>query len=339
MSDSPYVSYRKLFIEGFDQRHENPAKATQLMRQASALAKEEGDLHEALFMDHWILQTVISISDDYALGLELAVQTTVEARKPMYKGQMERICVHDDLIRAYIGIDPIGQSKLIQDAIDYMEKEADPSVQCYFCLMSIRSTFELAFGATDRAENAITRYLSECALDDDHHRAIALMRRCELEALRQNWEAALSFANTAMLAIGSNEQLQDELPTMLAAKALASHHLGQADDAARFAQQAVYKAAQFPYPMNRVYYKMLCDYYELTGQAPLALEQRQHQLAALVGKGQPYWESLVRLEYARLSKQLGQPYHEQGEAIRALAAKLKQPNIVLDPLAALETAN
>jgi ATP/maltotriose-dependent transcriptional regulator MalT len=332
-----YINYRQLFLDGYYQRYDNPAKATQLMRQASALAKEDGDLHEALFMDHWILQTVIHISKDYVLGLDMAVQTAVEARKPMYKAQMERVCVHEDLIRAYLGIDPIGQAILIEDAMTYIEKEADPSIQCYYCMMSIRASFELTFGATEKAETATLRYFNETASSEPHHYAIAHLRMTELAYLRGDWDKVLSYAERGMTAIGDNDQLQDDLASFSAAKAMALQKLGRDAEADIAAQQAVMKAAKFAYPLSRLYYQSLSTFYLGKGQLDEALALRERQLADIVGKGQPYWEAVIRLECARLSKQLGEPYDEHLISIRTLATKLKLPDIVLDPLSKLET--
>jgi len=330
------ANYRQLYRTAETLRYKDPPTAIRLLRQASALAKEHGDFHEALFMDHWLLQTYLSVTEDYEQALDLAVQTTVEARKPMYATQTERICVHEDLIKTYLGIDPIGQAKFIEDAMAYMEKEANPSVPCYYCMMSVRASFELNFGATEKAEAAIQRYYAESEPYSPHYFGLAHTKQCELFYLRGEWEKIIPYAERGIKVIGANEFLQTDIAILWAMQALAHRRLGRESEAMLAFQRALNKAGRLNIPLGRVYYDVMCDFHLAHGELAAALALRERQLTDVIGKGQPYWESVIRLSYAWILKQLGRTYDEQSALIRHLATKLKKPEIVLNPLATLE---
>ncbi|GEM_PF-3149675 len=330
------INYWKLFSDSFNFRYTNPQATVGMMRQASALAKQAGDLQYGLYVDHWLLQTLINVTGDYDEALDLAVQTAVEARKRTYREQMERVCVHEDLISAYLGIDPIGHAKLIEDAMTYMERETDSSIECYYCLLSLRANFEITFGATEKATHTIRRYYSETQSYDRHHFGSAHVELCSLMALRGDWERMLPYTLNGIEVTGDNVQMQGNVATLWAARALALRKLNREVEALVAFQRAKAKADLMQIPIYRVYYDMMCDFHLEVGEVEAALILREHQLKDVIGKGQPYWEAVFRLAYARLLKQIGRPYAEQVSQIRQLSMKLKKPEVVLDPLSAFE---
>lgn len=335
MSDN-YLSYRQMFMQAMQQRYTNPQATVKLLQQVSALAREEYDPHEALFIDHWLLQTLINVIEDYNQALDLAVQTAVEARKPIYRSQMERVCVHEDLISTYMGIDPIGYAKMVEDAMAYMERETTPTVECYYCQLGLRSSFEMNFGATEKCETAVMRYYSETQSYDRHHHGTSHLDVCWLFYQRGEWEKLLPYTLKGIEVIDDNEQLQGTVAALWAARALALRKLGRESEADAAFQRAKTKAALMQIPLSRQFYDMLCDFHLEVGEVDEAITLRERQLMDVINKGQPYWESMIRLSYAQLLKQSGQSFDEQTRAIRALATQLKKPEVVLDPLAAFE---
>lgn len=335
MSDR-YISYRQLFMQAMTIRNRQPNEAVRLLRQASAAAKEQGDPHEGLFIDHWLLQTLLHVIEDYDQALDLAVQTAVEARKPLYKSQMERMCVHEDLIGAYMGIDPLGHEKRIEDAMAYMENEVTPSQECYYCLLGMRSSFEMIIGPTEKCEAAVRRFYSDTQSYDRHHHGSAHLDICWLLAQQGEWERLLPYTLKGIEVIGDSEQLESSVAALWAVQALALRNLGREAEADLAFQRAKAKAERIVTPMGRQFYDWMSAYHQMGGQVQAAISVRERQLREMTGKGQPYWEAVVRLSYARLLRQVGAPYTSQVDEIRRLAETLKKPEVVLEPLAIFE---
>src|SRR5262249_48883125 len=137
--------------------------------------------------------------------------------------------------------------------------------------------------------------------------------------------------------LGRSADKAEYSAVVLAAQALALRKLGQDSEAATAYRLATAKASAIRGAMHRSYYDLLCDYHLAEGNLQAALALRERELSELVNKGQPYWEAICRLQYARLLKQLRQPFDYQLTPIRTLAAQLRQPEIILQQVDALSS--
>jgi hypothetical protein len=317
--------YRAMTLKDID-----PSAAVEGMTEASRMAQEAGDLTSVIYFDHWILQTLIFTLKDFSRAYDLAVKTALEARKPVYQHVMERVCVHEDLIFTYIGIDPVGHSKLIEDAIDYMNREINDASECRYCLLEARSTFELSCGRLDKARDAVQRYISSAESGSPHHFGIAHAKMCEYLYAAGEWEKLLHYAEAGREAI--SDSYPEYSAIVLAAQALALCKLSREGEAQTMYRLATSKAATIKGVMHRAYYDMLCDFQLSMGNLQAAIQLRERQINELTNKGQPYWEAITRLKIVRLLKQAGQNYTDEIERIRQLAAKLQKPEVILNQL-------
>ena len=132
-----------------------PERKLAKLEEGRALAQRLGESWWVLHFDHWRLQVLMHYLLDYRPEvLDLAVRSTLEARKPQYARLPQRICLHEDLIYAYLGVDPLGHADAIRQALDYMRKEVSEDLECRYCVQNCRTEFALRRGALDEAEAA-----------------------------------------------------------------------------------------------------------------------------------------------------------------------------------------
>src|SRR5215472_783316 len=93
-----------------------------LLAEGKALAQQLDEPWWVLFFDHWRLQALLHFKYDYRDVMDLAVTATLEARKPQFSTLPQRICLHEDLIYAYVGTDAEGHADRITQALDYMQE-------------------------------------------------------------------------------------------------------------------------------------------------------------------------------------------------------------------------
>ena len=155
-----------LFQEAMELEKRDPEGGIAMLEQAVALAKRVREPWWELFYEHWKLQNTVFKQRDFKTSLPCAVRCTVEARKPIYAHFPQRVCLHEDLITCYVAIDPVGYAPLIRDALDYMDKEIAPGVECRGCHYELRADFLAATSDPD-ALKAAFEFLRVCEEEDD----------------------------------------------------------------------------------------------------------------------------------------------------------------------------
>src|SRR5688500_15038929 len=96
----------------FEAGKDDPDAMLKALGEARLLAQRLGEKWWVLYFDHWRLQALFNYKLDYTDVLELATRATLEARKPEYALFPQRVCLHEDLISAHMGIDPLGSEKV-----------------------------------------------------------------------------------------------------------------------------------------------------------------------------------------------------------------------------------
>ena len=101
----------------------DPDQAYRLFHEGQQLAQ---NLHEpwlVLFFEEWCGTALLHFKRDYRNVLDLVVRSALEARKPQYAQYPGRLGVFDNLIAAYLGIDPAGYAEPVRQAMDYLDGE------------------------------------------------------------------------------------------------------------------------------------------------------------------------------------------------------------------------
>jgi hypothetical protein len=333
------VSPWGLFNQGMHLRERDLDASLAKMFEGRDKALASGEASAAFYMNHWILQTLITKKEDYNAAYDLAVQTAAESHLPAYENMQERICVFQDLILVYLGKDPLGHAELIEQAIQEMNSRITRPVNCKFCMQGLRCEFEIVKGDLNAAEAATYQYLamSEQQNERYHYGVQAHARMCEVVYARRDWRQMIHFATVGDQWGRSNSSLAEHMVFFQACLALAHRRLGRESEAQTYYRLAVSRASTVAANMLKAYYDVLCDFHEMEGELQAAVNLRDRELDEIRGKGALYREARSRLERARLLKQLGQPIDQHLADAEQVIARLKKPAPLLEQAEQLRT--
>ncbi|HKZ69171.1 MAG TPA: hypothetical protein VJ020_03770, partial [Anaerolineales bacterium] len=274
---------------------------------------------------------------DCETALELATRATVEARKPQYNQLPQRICLHEDLIGAYLYSDPAGYAAQLREALDYMEREIGPDYECRLCLKSKQASFAFCLDRIDEAFDLAQNFLA-MSQQSAHHTASALTHLCEIAYRRQDFKSLSEWAAAGEVA-AHKSGAKRPFVEFLAWQAAAARRKGDDKQAAIFYQSAVAQASQLGAILDTAYYDALIDYHESAGELEPALRLRERELNGLIGKGQTYAECQCRLKRLRLMARLGKPFTGELADAREAASRLRNPAPVLEQLDQIDAHN
>lgn len=303
------------------------------LNEGRALAKQLNESWWVLFFDHWRLQVLMHYIRDFTSVLEIAVEATLEARKPSYALFPQRICLHEDLINAYLGIDPIGHADAISQAMIYMADEVPEDVECRFCAEGCRTEFALVRNDLEEAEES-ARLTLEMADQSDlysaaqHHSASACDHLCMIAHLRENREAMKEWAEMGE-ELSRQEDDQIGIATHLLWQALLARQDGDERTARRKRHRAVTRAKRVRSVPGAYFYNALCAYHEAGGDLEKSLRAREHELARCKGRGRFFDESQLQLKRCRLLARMGQLTEGHLAEAREAIQKLRQPEPLL----------
>lgn len=327
-------NYKSDFNIGLFSRKINPELAVKQMSKARDAGKEAGNDKFVLYANHWILQTLIGTIRNYIGTLDLAIETAVEARKPQYQQMQEHICAYQDLILTYLGIDPLGNAKQIEEAIQYMSAEITSDIQCRFCLQGLRCEFEIISGRLEQAEIASEQYISiaeKMGWGRNHHQAFAYMYLCEIAFINNDWKVLQGYATVGLEKAIARDSIAEKI-FFVACQALASRKMGDDVRAREFYYQAISLAKDTDVTMHHQYFEVLCAYHEMVGDFQDALKLVEYELSFLTIRGQLYTEARSRIHQCRLLKKLSKPFENEQKAAEDVCKKLKKPQQLLEEL-------
>jgi hypothetical protein len=326
------------FYQAMELHTIDPDYSLALFSQSRGLAVRLNEPWWVLLNDHWRLQTLLYFKRDYTAALDLVVRTAVEVRKPIYAQLPQRLCLHEDLINVYIGIDPHGYAPAIEKALEYMQTEVNPDLECHKCLQCLKTEYAITQDRLQEAETETNKLIAECKPQaDDHYFASAYAYLCEIAYLRQDWVGLLAMASEGEIYSRRLPSQPMTLWGLIAWQALAKKHLGAKKEAQRLYLQATTQTARINTVPGSDYFDALVGYREAGNEIETALKIRQRQLSTLKGKGQYDTECDCRLDCLRLMRFLGKNSQDEDfrmelQAVRELAQKLVNPQPILAKL-------
>jgi hypothetical protein len=338
--DRERLRLRQLFDNASRFDKSDPDVMLGLLAEGKALAQQLDEPWWVLFFDHWRLQALLHFKFDYRDVMDVAVQATLEARKPQYAELPQRVCLHEDLIYAYVGTDPEGHAERIGQALDYMQQHVGPDLDCRFCVQGCCTQFALQRGRLDEAQSAALTMLAMTDAERnrwtaDHYAIDAYADLCAIAFGRGDWDALREWAVAGEDAARRRDK-QMELARFLAWRALLERRAGDEELARRLFRAATSRVARLRAMPGEPYYDAVCAYHEACGEPGAALTARDHELKAIAGKGRLTHETRCRLKRCRLLAQMGLPLEEDLRAAREVAGKLRHPEkylVELDSLA------
>jgi hypothetical protein len=318
-----------LHADAYNYRETNPDRALALFEEGRRLALA---LHEpwwVLFFDHWRATAMLHFQRDYRTILDLAVRTTLEVRKPLYEQHPLRLAIFDDLIAAYLCIDPRGYAGPIQQALDYLQAETPAGGESLYMLQARQRAFAIEMGRLDEALAIARRSLAMADADPDrslalHHSVFACSSLCKISFRRSDWK---ELGEQAILGedLARRRGHRLELSLFLAWQALWSRHEGEEEQARRQCRLAMAQISHLGMPPTDAYYDALCAYHDLAGDLAAALRVRTQELQDIEGKGALASEAECRLKRCRLQGRMGKLLAEELEAARQASARLRDP--------------
>jgi len=320
----------ELFWKTLNTMEDDPQTALNYISQSRHLAKILDEKWFIQLLNHWELQARFAFLGDYNGTLELATKATVEVRLPEYQALPQRICLHEDLISAYVQQDPIGNKDLIQKALDYMEDEVDRNVECFICLNSLKLNFARTTGTSEDAVRAGLNALS-VAEGSPHHLTHVYTVLVESAYELKQWDKLLLW----IIEAESNARKSDRdnyVATTLVWLAFHSQRTGDETRATSLFQQGVHRANRYGAFLGKPFYTASTAYHESGGRLQEALDAQTTYLRQVVGKAKPFSESLARIEIIRLKKAMEQPYDDDITHLKETVKALKAPDYMLDKL-------
>ena len=187
---------------GYKLRETDPDRALALFEDGRRQAQALNEPWWTLFFDHWKSTALIHFKRDFRTILDHAVRLTLEVRKPLYEQHPLRIAIFDDLVAAYLGIDPVGYAERIQQAIAYLDQEVPTEPDSNRYLLTARQRrFAIEQGNLDAAWDISQGELAMADQDSETHRANHFSvfihdSRCEIAFRRKDWELMRTEAKT-----------------------------------------------------------------------------------------------------------------------------------------------
>jgi hypothetical protein len=335
--DEERLRLLQLYDAAGEARKVDPKNALELLRQARAVAERLGERWWVLHTDHWRLQYLLNDLLAMNEALDVAAPATLEARKPEYALLPQRVCLHEDLVSAYVGIDPAGHADAIRQALEFMRGEVSDEVECRYCVTQCEGEFTLACGRLDESEACARRTLAMADADRERHTgefhaAYAYCDLCEIAWRRGDWEALRGYA-----AAGEDLARRCDIPRkvceFLVWHALLARRDGDEGLASRLGRQAIARMARIRALPSPAYYHALAAFHEQGGELEAALRVRAHELQGIAGKGRLFQECRARVERCRLLTRIGLPPGDELAAAREAAGRLRDP---AGPLADLD---
>lgn len=311
----------------------DPEAALSLMMQGSDLAAGLGEEWWTLFFDHWRLQALLFHMRDFTTALPLAIASVAEVCKPQYAEFPQRICLHEDLISAYQGIDPLGYASQTEEAIAYMTAQIPADCPCANCLQQIKTEYALTLGRLEDAQAAALDALRMAVPASDYlHAVIAYRSLCQIAYQQRAWDHLRQWAKAGAMFAGREveESAISELLMWDAVGARQAGDLSQAQNRYLAARRHVRQLGGIP---TNGFFDAWSAYFEIAGQDRIAVRVRKREMAFLEGKGQVYLECRCHLHLCRLKARTGQPWAEDAVALRTLAAGLRDATPLLRELA------
>jgi hypothetical protein len=313
----------------------DPCRALALREQGRDLAEQLGEPWWVLLFDHWRLQSLIHDLGDLKAAQRLAMEATVEARKPIFRRFPQRICLHEDLIWIYLIMDGRGYAPQIHAALEYMETQIEPGIECESCLYSIEANVALLTKDFDAIEQTALRLL---ALTDSmeewqraHNRGRVFTQLAKVAHHRKDWEKLDEWASAGLGVQGDSDKLV-VIALFTIWRALALHQVGDRRTAHDLFQQATSLVQQHQLYPGGTYYYVLTEYLTESGRPELALDARRQQLSSLKGKQSWTAEYRCRVETCRLLVELGRPVEDELSAAETVGRKLRKPDPPLSEL-------
>lgn len=326
-----------LHYDAWQQFEHDPDGALAMLDEGMVLAEKMNELWWYAYYMYWRTEAFIFYISDLNQGLDNAVRTTVEVRKPAYERFPAKGRVYRVLLDAYVFRDPIGYEDKIRQTIHSMEHDIPLDMDTRCLLQARRSQMANILGDYDQAEVEAQMYLSM-----SQHSAFRLMHAYEILAdlayRRDNFEQAVEFAN-AMAEQSRLSFKKSGIVTAYEMQATIARILGDEDRAIRYYRQKLAHEAHLGTKRSSLSYDLMCRFHELAGDVDRAWQLRDRQLSEIEGKGFYHSEVWVHIFRCRLLGRMGKPMDAELIGATKSITNLRKSNIFLQKLVRIQSGD
>jgi hypothetical protein len=329
-----------LFDRAWAQFEHNPDEAVALLNQGLHLAKVIDDPRWVLFFENWLADLAIWYRNDLKTGLDLAVRSSVEVRKPIFEHWPFAPRIHYELVSAYVAIDPLSYQDEIEKAVRYLDQELNYDIDVWRLVPSVRWGMAQARGdLTAMIENS---NLSIARSHTDGFRlAGAYDTLCYGYYMQRTYDTLLIFSRVGETYARLAPNRRSHLASLQLWRVIGFLKTGDLEESRRMYQVALGTLNSLSGTPRQFQVMALPIYHEQLGEHDKALHIREKQREIAIRSGSPYAVYLAHLECCRLLKIMGQLDETTIAATREAHLHLKQPEryiSYLDRILAGDTA-
>ncbi len=308
-NDRDRLRLHQLLDEGISHRQDDPDRALKILEHGRDLAHSLHEVRWVLMFDHWRLQVMLFKNSDYREVLDLAMQATLEACRPEFKDFPQRICLQEDLISAYVAIDPEGHAEAIERALEYMKRELTPGLECRHCVQDCRIDYHMACGRFEDAQEHGRQALAMADEEDsDFYRAEACARLCRIAYRLGDFESLAGWAEIGEMA-ACRRRNKEHFAVFLLWKGVLAARTEQGEDAQTLHDRALQQIRQLLCQPGELFFDALATFHIACGQPEKALQVKEEELAAIEGMGRTAYEARIHLERCHILASM----HKLGE--------------------------
>jgi len=314
----------------------NPEQSLQILYEAHDLAQQLQEPCWMLYYDGWIGECLNLYLINFKDGLEHAMKTVVEIRKPEYANCKMLCRGYRIVIESYIYSDPVGYADKIRELIAYTDKEIPIDYDTYCILKKRESELEFALGRIEPAIESAQAYLLRSSEQlVTFHMAYAYEMLVHYAFLQGDTVTGQTLIK-ACEAMARENKRRSLVAIAQAWRALFSLMEGQNEDAQSLYRLATSNMSQLGMAVSLSYYEAVSSYNEKIGDVDQALAIREQQLDAVSGRGGYYLESEVLLKKARLLGRMGHDITSIVMETMQIAKHLVEPTLLMNRLQRVE---
>ncbi len=253
---------------------------------------------------------------------------------PPFNQFPQRFCIQlEDVVSVSMQIDPEGLEPQINSALEYVEAEITPDLECSWCLPLFRGSFARYCGRYDAAREHALHALSLSG-GNGYREAQVYYQLCFIGAQCDDWQTVQSWASEGEAAARRSKR-PEFIADSLFWLALVTRWEGDESTARRQYREAETQIRPYSDFAHIGAYQR-CRYHEAGGELARAVAVREQEITRIAGQGLFFAECSARLAHCRLLLKLGQGIEREKEAFHRVAQGLRRPESMLQRLEQLE---
>lgn len=335
--DAQRMRLATMHYDAWKQFEHDPDTALAILDEGMELAKKLSEPWWWVYYTYWRTEAFVFYVGDLNKGLDNAVRTAVEIRKPEYErfpgiGRVYRV-----LLDSYVFRDPIGYEDKINETIHTMEHDIPLDLDTRCLLQARRSQMANILEDYKSAEEHALVYLNMC-----EHSAFRLMHAyeilCELAYRREDYDQVLAFA-TEMDEQSRRSRKKSGTVVSYEVRATIARIRHNEVDALKFYRQKLAHEASLGTKRGSFSYDLMSKFHELAGESHKAWQLREQQFDEIEGKGFFHGEVWARIARCRLLGRMGKPLDKELEATYITVENLLKPELLIKKIKQIEAGD